>query len=318
MDSTEGSEDDLSIPLRVKDLISSSLRLSDLRQLSISGASCPETRITDSILCAMIKTLIQQNIFLESLSLKFHRITSEGFLEISRYIYCTTTPVLKALDVEGNDITGECMSSLCLQMEDDCPIETLNMSSNPLDLVGGTILAESFLTNNSLKHLFLNNCGFTMTALIAMVTNLASRVSSLGTSPPLESLEIDRPLLWNSSVKQEDCTDHISRLIQLFPKIALRKLSMRFHSMQDLGTRLIADSLTHCESSTLISLNLESNMIGVGGAEAIASFIILQSKMKNYSNCLQILKLSYNKIGDDGAIALASVRFISSLNDKLD
>ena len=58
-----------------------------------------------------------------------------------------------------------------------------------------------------------------------------------------------------------------------------------------------------CRNSTMVSLNLECNKIGVSGAEALASYLISQSNKGIPS--LRSLRLSYNCIGNEGAISLA-------------
>lgn len=83
-------------------------------------------------------------------------------------------------------------------------------------------------------------------------------------------------------------------------KRSLRALSMKYHVCMDHDARLIANTLY--SNHSLIHLNLECNMIGVAGAEALASNMIHKGV-----NSLQFLGLSYNFVSNDGAIALAEV-----------
>mmetsp|Transcript_17902 Transcript_17902/g.17222 ORF Transcript_17902/g.17222 Transcript_17902/m.17222 type:complete len:158 (-) Transcript_17902:249-722(-) len=69
-----------------------------------------------------------------------------------------------------------------------------------------------------------------------------------------------------------------------------------------LGARLIATSLSNNRSLTY--LDLERNKIGPSGCEALASHLILQPI---HGATLKTLLLSYNRVGDEGAKALAEV-----------
>ena len=71
--------------------------------------------------------------------------------------------------------------------------------------------------------------------------------------------------------------------------------------MLDSGARLFAQNLGKTE--LMISLDLECNKIGVAGAEALASYLIVQARAGRKS--LETLKLSHNSIADAGAIALS-------------
>jgi Ran GTPase-activating protein (RanGAP) involved in mRNA processing and transport len=92
----------------------------------------------------------------------------------------------------------------------------------------------------------------------------------------------------------------------LASKSPLSALSLKFFNMQNFGAQILAESM-YRSSGSIISLNLESNAIGVAGAEAIATFIILQTQdAKRFGNkCLRVLKLANNKISNEGATAIA-------------
>ena len=267
--------------------ISDCLAISQCTFIKIDGTKLGSTRIDDDYLSCLLESLVAANIPLESLILKNNRITSLGIINsLSNYI-CLGT--LNYLDLEGNDLDGHCIPYFALSQA-DCPLISLNISCNPhIAAPGGMVLADALLVNHRLQHLFVNNCGFDLTTIIAIISALRENFR-------METIEMDRPLLTS---RQEEESDHVSRLL-LNPS-SFAALSLRHSRIGDFGCRLIADSLTR--NYTLTHLNLESNRIGVAGAEALASYLIMSS-----SRGLTSLKLSYNEVGNAGCLALAEVR----------
>jgi Ran GTPase-activating protein (RanGAP) involved in mRNA processing and transport len=314
----------LVVSLPVYDLGSKSMRFSNLKNLTLIASNLSnEDRLTDISFQNLLKTFIANEIHLETLILKFHRLSVNCVKDIGKYMYIKST--LKFLDLEGNDINGDTISPLRLNEKNTCPLESLNLSSNPLGQEGGMALAHALSKNNSVKALYVNNCGIPLTSLIAIFTSISRSTSSSLTAIDeegnaiynpdpscLEIFEIDRPLLCSNSNKEEEGTDHLSRL--LLADSPLSTLSLCQHNMQDFGARLLSDSLAR-SLGCMTSLNLDRNNIGVAGTEAIASFLIIQTqqqeagvlpKNRKFSGPgLKTLKLSYNIIGNDGAIALS-------------
>lgn len=334
----------LIVSLPVYDLANRSMRLSNLKKLTLIGSNLSnEDRLTNITFQNLLKSFIKNDIHLETLILKFHRLSVNGVRDIGKYMYIKSS--LTCLDLEGNDINGDAISPLRLNEKNICPLKSLNLSSNPLGQEGGMSLAHALAKNNSLKALYINNCGIPLTSLIAIFTSLSRSTSSSLTavdeegnsnfnpeSSCLEIFEIDRPLLWSNSNKEEEGTDHLSRLILC--DTPLSTLSLCQHNMQDFGARLLSDSLAR-SLGCMISLNLERNNIGVAGTEAIASFLIIQSQQQESGVIpknrkftgpgLQTLKLSYNIIGNDGANALSealkvnkSLTELTIKNNKID
>lgn len=277
------SVDDVSSHERLVSKAVQSLRTNGLRAISLDGC-VTGVRIDDDFLGYVIDGLVDVGIPLEALQLKNHRITSMGVEQhISRLIIMGN---LKYLDLQGNDIDGRGITFLRLSST-DCPLLSLNVSYNPsIARIGGLVLADALTCNRRLQHLYLNNCGVDITTLIAIVSSISENFS-------LETLELDRPLL---TTKQEEESDHFSRI--LGRSSSLVRLSLRHSAIRDFGCRLLADSFA--KNQTLESVNLESNRIGVSGAEALASYLIITK-----GRGLISLKLSYNEIGNEGCIALA-------------
>jgi len=237
--------------------------------------------------------VIKSNIRLAELALTYHQITDVGLEEIARLLqvglYGDTqgsNQYLEGLDLEGNEITGTGFSALNLTSSYDCPLVYVTFSYNPLNKEGRMFIAETVLKNKVLRQLALNNCGFELDSIVAVAT-------SLDRNSVLETLYWDRPLV--SPEQQEQLSDHLSHT---FSHSCLNDVSMRQFGLLDQSVRLMCNVL-HLNTN-MISLNLESNRIGVAGAEALASYLITRN-----SNSLKYLFLSYNIIANDGAIALA-------------
>ena len=135
----------------------------------------------------------------------------------------------------------------------DCPLIFFNISGNPLSSEGKSNLAEIILHNKLLRQLSANSCSLDMKTLIAIASNLRKNTS-------LQLLYMDRPILDNM-VKKDEIGDHLSRIIG--KECSLIDLSLKFHYLQDHGTRLLSEALW--ENKNLVSLNLESNNIGIRG-----------------------------------------------------
>lgn len=296
------------LPVKVKQLCLDCLGKSSFPVINLDGSSCGDFRFQDEHLSILLDCLETADIKLSQLSLRFHKLTSKALERIAVHMnkmssHANSMYNFDSLNLEGNEINGDCIESLGLSA-DNCSIDLLNLSSNPLGFDGGNKLITALTTNRSLKHLYLNNCDFPLNTIIGITSALTAKIggSSNYNDCTLETLEIDRPLKRNSAVKEEMGTDHLSRLIPFTARTPLNSLSLKYHMIEDFGAKLLADSISR-NYGNLMSLNLDCNFIGVGGAEAIASCLIMQSK----ANCvgLQVLKLSYNRVGNEGAEALA-------------
>lgn len=300
-------------------------------------------RLDDEDVKALVFAIHSTRTPIESLSLKYNNITNIGLEYISNYLIEQNpfetnlndkndrTGQLLYLDLQGNEITN--LESLKLHNSNINNLKYLNISNNFLGETGGLQLASSLGTNRKLKSLIANHCNFTLKAMIGIVTNICG-------NKVLEELEIDKPLLLANTI-QGQLSNHLSRVL-LEKSTRLCKLSLRWCSIQDNCVRLLTDSI--CRSCHVESLNLECNQICVAGCEALASCIILQHRKKmhdllnnhgyndfnaiDYYNegesmpsqstrkgsnlpkrYIQDIKLSYNCVGDEGAIALAEVSF---------
>lgn len=294
--------DSLQLSTVLSSEFASSLRVSTLRSIIINGSALG-CRLNDDQIGSFSHCIIKSNILLEYLSLQYHKITDAGLSAICSTLLYGVSPAedpqqsmrLEGLDLEGNEITAKGLHALRLH-SNECSLMSLTLSYNPLDQEGGMIIAEALSSNRILRQLVVNNCGFTLNAIIAIATSIG-KLSKMGRSV-LEEIAIDRPYL--DKCIGEDAIDHFSRLYAN-TNTSLAATSLKFYACGDLGAKLLAQAL--CRSSTMVSLNLECNKIGVAGAEALASYLIYQADKGAPS--LRSLRLSYNCIGDEGAISLA-------------
>eukprot|EP01038_Epipyxis_sp_PR26KG_P009523 gene9523-12828_t len=272
--------------------INNSILLGGLTRIEIIGSKVG-FRFDDNQIELFVESLSKASIQLQDLSLPFHNITDVGMLKLSQLFVIDidsydSVQKMDGLNLEGNDITGSCLPRTKLTSTYECPILYLNLSKNPLSKYGKQNIAEILLKNRRIQELYINNCGFDLNAMVAIINNLAI-------SPSLRVLHVDRPLL-GDYVRQEEIGDHVSRA--LIDSQSIQSLSLKYSNILDLGAKLISDSLLI--SGSMLSLNLECNNIGVSGTEALASYLLARP-----NDSLKHLFLSYNSMSDDGAIALA-------------
>lgn len=279
-------------------------------EIALNGSKCG-VRLTDEGVGQLVLCLQQSNVPIRSLSLTYHNLTDDSIEFIRDSLLIGGSTSLDHLDLEGNDITVKGLKFLQLNNSELCPLASLNLSGNPIQEKGGLAISEALLTNMNLRSLKLNNCGFNLTAIVGIAAGLA------GGSRQIQELEIDRPVL-PKYVPGEESSDHFSRV--LGGAKSLKTLSLRHHNIGDGGARLLAYNLN--KASQLLCINLECNKIGIAGAEALASYLIIQAREQEKAAKpssaigdgrdkqppavgLQQLLLSYNPLGDQGAAALA-------------
>jgi hypothetical protein len=295
------------IPPSLCELTFQSLELNRVKRLTVKGTDLA-VRFTDKEVINLIEMFSAAQVRLEEISLPFHRITDVGFEEILRLLkpalfaesqssQTRADSALLSINLEGNDINGDFIDNSPLVSKYECSLLSLNLSSNPLSSKGQYAIANMILNNQVLKHLIVDSCGFELNELILLSSNLSQNDS-------LQTLSINRPIL--NKIKEELVIDHFHRV--LISNRSLMNLSLKYYKIMDFGAKLLSDSLLR--NNSLMSLNLECNCINVAGAEAIASYLIMKNNSSNSNRCLEFLGLAYNKVSDDGAIALAEVSMI--------
>lgn len=287
-------------------ILTQNLQLNNMEVLHISGSDL-SFPLEDRHVEILVDALIQADITVNELALTHHDITDAGLQAVGKLLKpvtqsdsISTRPTLQHLNVRANKINGECFESMNFSSSDSCSLVTLDVSYNVLSAEGKSIISEMIYRNKVLKGLYINSCDFDLPSLVMIITNLRYNTT-------LQCLEMDRPLT-NVIMKKEEIVDHLSRI--LLQSYSLEHISLRFLRISDFGARLLSESLPVNDS--LLVLNLESNEVGIRGAEALASYLA-----KKTSNGLQKLYLSYNSIGDDGARAMGEALEVNRSLDTL-
>ena len=217
------------------DSVQQSLSLSALSTLELRGGKCG-FRLEDEHVGVVASCLQQAGADVITLSLTYHNITGAGVEYISRSllggIASTDSIKLTKLNLEGNEIMEDGLRHLQLHNSSVCPLLSLNMSGNPLGGDGGMVIADSMKTNTTLQELIVNNCGFSLTAMIA----IANGIGSQGSDSVLSALEINRPIV-PQYVPGEEPLEHFSMLLGKIPNLS--HLSFKYHSILDSGARLL-------------------------------------------------------------------------------
>eukprot|EP00981_Chlorochromonas_danica_P010652 scaffold3296_cov159-Ochromonas_danica.AAC.19 len=276
------------------------LQLHHLVSLELVGSKLPQ-RLKDRDVIVLSETLIAANVPLRELRLPYHAITvadpwcdvDVGLEEICRLLQPSLFQTadrrgLELLDLTGNAIEGGCLRHTPLMSKYDCPLTSLNLSCNALSAEGRGQVSQMLKSNRSLRQVFLNCCGYDLNELINLFTCAKE-------DEALERLELDRPLL--TGWQDLSLAVKMAALVASAP--ALSALSLRYHELFDHHAKLLAEACLNGGPS-LVSLNLEGNKIGVIGAEALASALLARQQRS-----LEVLRLSFNHVCDDGAIALA-------------
>ena len=245
---------------QISETIANHLRFTNLQSLELRGNKCG-FRLEDEHIGVIAICLQQSSAQLRSLSLSYHMITSTGLQFIANSllggIVNQEEITLTRLDLEGNGIDDNGLRHLQLHDSRLCPLTYLNLSGNPLGENGGMVLADSLRTNVTIEELIVNNCDFTLTALVG----ISNGVGEQGYDSAFKTIEINRPIV-PQYAPGEESIEHFSRLLGKIP--LLSHVSLKYHVMLDSGARLFAENLGKTE--LMISLNLECNKIGVAGA----------------------------------------------------
>jgi Leucine-rich repeat (LRR) protein len=205
-------------------------------------------------------------------------------------------------------------------------VETLDLVGNDFGAVGCKALCEVLKENKTLSSLNLsyNEIGRAGGYAIAEMLELNGSIQALSCGNcdlttdnviAIMSVMRENQLVETLSIpncrnfsRQEDLTKHASRMLEF--NNSLVELNFDRNAVGDDGARLFSKVLEF-KNKTLRHLSLAGNKIGVDGAEALASLLIRQGNLVS-------LNLSNNRICDDGAkafkTALANNKSLRSLD----
>jgi Ran GTPase-activating protein (RanGAP) involved in mRNA processing and transport len=260
-------------------------------EVCIDGRKTSKTdeRLNDE---SIEKVLLDLRSTITSIQFPFNELTSKGLKTLA--FYSRDKFEFEYVDLQSNNISGENIDFFILQLDN---IKQLNLSSNTLIGKNGALSIGQFLImNQTLTHLYLNNCGFGLTSLLAITTSLSQNNT-------LITLELDRPCI-SSMTQQELCT-HFGYILQT--NHTLEHISLRYCAITDEGIQLIINGLYLNKS--LKSLNLEGNRIGIQGSEALSKYLSACITIQGMG--LTQLYLSNNPICDKGCLHISQVLIYS-------
>jgi Ran GTPase-activating protein (RanGAP) involved in mRNA processing and transport len=260
---------------------------------------------------------------LQSLNLCSNAI-GDAPLEALRDALAANTAVT-TLNLQRNGITDVGAGFLAQALRGNQTLRELDLRFNQIGAEGSRAIFEALAANRSLTVLGLGN-NQTVSAAGATALGEALRVEKCKISDKISdnrSTEIQpqsnaRPVLERLSI--EGCTlgaAGTAALLQpLRPQHAhrwtLRELNLARNAIKNEGAVCVAEMLgaAHDCCPALETLVLRGNAIGSEGATAIADALVQRARGREggrVKHPLARLDISYNSIGDAGAVALARV-----------
>lgn len=269
-------------------------QLRDVQAIELSGNNTMKYRMTDAHMELLVNAIIESGVQVDCIVLRHHRLTDASINHLSNlWERDDSNVMLYQLDLEGNDIEvlgAETLSAwIC---RSDCCLQSLNLSNNAIGGQGGMAIAEALKSNINLQRLLLNNTSLDLKACIAVIACLSANTAS-----NLVHIDLGRPVL--NALKNEELMDHMTSRVLLSQATQLQVIDLKYCCIGDQGAIYLSQALMY--NTVLQSLNLESNNIGVAGAQAIASYLI-----EKPTTSIQTLRLSFNQISDEGVSAFAS------------
>lgn len=222
-------------------------QIREMEAIDVSGNNSIKHRFTDDSVKILVECLLANNIMVQSIALKHHRLTSESILHLSEYFLQSLR--LIQLDFEGNDIDNKGAEMLASWLlSEHCNLLSLNLSCNAIGEAGGSYLADALKSNMNLERLLLHNCELNIKTVIALITCIAGNNNSR-----MSHLDIGRPLLQNT--KNEELCDHMTTRMLLAPGTMIQMLDLKYCNIGDKGAALIAQAMMF--NSMVKYINLE-------------------------------------------------------------
>lgn len=193
---------------------------------------------------------------------------------------------LRRLLLRGNGLDDQRISTIIGALLSCEQITQLDCAHNEIGFGSVVAFVDLLMQSSSLRSLDLAHNCLDHDCVMSIVSVLNLRNSSL------KKLVLDRPRF--TSVMQESAW-HLNRMLRV--NVGLSHLSLRQWQLRSDGLHTICQSLY--DNSSLRELDLRANQIDVEGAETLRSYL------QDASCRLRKLWLSRNKIGEQGAKAMA-------------
>ncbi|WAR14668.1 LRC34-like protein, partial [Mya arenaria] len=237
--------------------------------------------------CEVLYKLLQNNVFVTSLDLRYNNITDEGVKFIAKLL--EENAVIEEINLMCNDFGKDGAEVLARALHKNTGLRCLRLNGNKIGNRGGMYLAQMLQINTTLQALDIADTDLTTESVIAVAT-------VLNNNRTLKSLNMNRPILFT---EQEECTVHFAKMLKV--NTTLEELHLQKFEIRDFGATRLAENLM--ENLSLQYLDLSCNRITRDGV------------LKRNTG-IRHLNLSFNRLEDDGAIHVAEA--IATYNTTLE
>lgn len=243
--------------------------------------------------CEVLYKLLQNNVFVTSLDLRYNNITDEGIKFLAKLL--EENSVIEDINIMCNEFGKDGAEILAKALQRNSGLRALRLNGNKIGNRGGMFFAQMLQINTTLQALDLGDTDLTTESVIALATVLQNNRS-------LKVLNVNRPLLFS---EQEECVVHFAKMLKV--NNTLEELHLQKYQIRDFGATRLAENLM--ENFTLQYLDLSCNRITRDGVKELA-------KVLKKNTAIKKLDLSFNRLEDDGAMHLAEA--ISTYNTNLE
>jgi len=237
-----------------------------------------------------------------SLDLSYNNLNDMAAQALGRLIKVNS--MLRHLNLCGNDITAAGAKALADALaSDECKLQVLLLPGNPLEDEGVCLIGSALNTNRSLQALDLCNTRAGILGIITVCNALGSDPDAdgggagaghegSGACCPLESLDLGRPILPGP---QDTTVLAIGKMLATNGR--LRHLALSKHGLSDSQLDTLA-TYGLLRNVGLASLDVHANKLSAFSGPTL-------ERLLNDKRELTDLDLSFNPLGDGGALALA-------------
>jgi len=251
---------------------------------------------------------------IRTLSLGCNPITDKGVLAICELLVDHKVP-LTSLDLSFCDMTSESAPGIASLLRDDsASLRSLALVNTALGDAGVLRLASVLVGNGSLEHLDLSGTGITKVGIGGLAMAIGAGCTKLK-SLSMERNRIDAEGAANFATTALQASSSLHVLSLAYNAIGnegagaiaravgarnvVESLNLGKNKIHAEGAQAIATNLQACTS--LYDLSLFGNRVGADGARAIGALIARPNSK------LQFVSLFTCNLGDSGAIALAEM-----------
>lgn len=268
--------------------------IKDKMQLYLAGNNklLTDKRLVDQD-CEALYRLLNNNVFVNGLDLRYNNITDEGAKWIAKLL--EENPILKDVNLMFNEIGPEGAEVLARALHENNGLKSLRLTGNKIGNRGGMFFAQMLQINTTLEALDLGDTDLKTESVIAFAT-------VLNNNRTLKALNLNRPILFS---EQEETTIHFAKMLKV--NTTLEELHLQKYTMRDDGATRLAENLM--ENYSLQYLDLSCNRITRDGVKEL-------SKVLKRNTAIKQLDLSYNRLEDDGAMHVAEA--VATYNTNLE